>query len=372
MLTRTLLTLILLITLLPALADDWVKRQQQQAQQGQVDAMLALAVAWQHGLHGLAINPAEARAWLEKARQAGSETANLLLSQLETSATPRQPAAPAETTTEDAGPTVVEPSLQLATTMTSLVDVSDDIDTRQNVRQLLGHEFGLYPYKANYFLPWTLDTRVRPGRSDKEAKFQISLMKPLLYNALGLKETWLVGYTQQSHWQIYSASAPFRETNYEPEAFVVMPFKWGDFPLRGIKLAINHQSNGRGGAFSRSWNRLYASGLFQWHDLLFTLRAWYRIPEPSRSDDNPDITHYLGYGDLHVAWPIGRHLLSATVRNNLDWNDNRGAVQLDWSFPIKAFHSTFGYVQLFSGYGESLIDYNREITKIGVGLMWSR
>lgn len=347
------------------------------AQNGDVDAMLTLALAYQEGALGLTADPNQAKAWLTRAAAEGNRAAQLLLQRksLEVhtaSKTEKASQAPEAQTAEKAGISQraqIEPPLKLAITFNTLVDT-----TQKPLLRIKSDDdgIGLYPYRSNYFIPYAHDFHAKPDRKADEAKFQLSLMKPLVYNLFGLEETFFAAYTQQSNWQIYSQSAPFRETNYEPELFVTLPFKWGDFPLRALKVGLNHQSNGQGGTRSRSWNRLYATGLFQLDDIFISLRGWWRIPESRSSDDNPDIEQYLGYGDLRAAWPIGRNLLSMTLRNNLDTAHNRGAVQLDWSFPIKEFRHTFGYVQLFSGYGESLIDYNRSVDKIGIGIQWSR
>jgi len=57
------------------------------------------------------------------------------------------------------------------------------------------------------------------------------------------------------------------------------------------------------------------------------------------------------------------------IRDNLDFSDNHGALQLGWSFPVT--NKVKGYVQWFNGYGESLIDYNSYSNSIGVGIKLS-
>lgn len=235
------------------------------------------------------------------------------------------------------------------------------------------------PYKTNYIMPVTYNYVKHKGRKSTETKFQISIKKKLSSNIFGFKNRLYFGYTQKSFWQISEKSSPFRETNYAPEFFLVVPYLGDALPLKRYKVGLLHQSNGRGGLVSRSWNRVYLQGFFQYKDISIVPRVWYRIPErrkryplDANGDDNPDIWNYLGYGDLKIAFPYRKHLFSLTLRDNLRFNhNNKGSIKFDWSFPLVK-NSLYIYLQAFSGYGESLIDYNKRNNKIGIGFAISR
>ena len=92
------------------------------------------------------------------------------------------------------------------------------------------------------------------------------------------------------------------------------------------------------------------------------------MPESSTKDDNPDITDYCGYGKLSALYRWRGNTFSGSVRGNL--RTGKGAVEAGWFSP-PLLGPLRGYVQVFSGYGESLIDYNWNQTTIGVGVALS-
>lgn len=251
----------------------------------------------------------------------------------------------------------------------------EDKETSSNLEQMITGNFGLYPYRKNYLLPATYDLNEKSDRSQFETSFQFSIEKPVSYNFLGLNESISFAYTQKSFWQTSSDSAPFRETNYMPEVFVQFPYKNSE-TLKGYKIALMHESNGRNNEFSRSWNRIYLESYLQFSNLFLIPRVWYRIPEKSEDDDNPDIDRYLGYGDLTFLYPYKKHSFELKLRNNLRLNaSNMGSAELNWTFPLPDYFSSsdsYGFLQIFSGYGESLIDYDKENHKIGIGIALSR
>ncbi len=250
-----------------------------------------------------------------------------------------------------------------------------DLDTESRRKR-----FALRPHRFNYVLPYTYNAT--PGKEllqagptreiqNQEVKFQISFKAKLWQDVLdGNMDLW-IAYTQLSFWQFYDFgnSSPFRESNYEPELLLNLRTNYHLPVLRGryINVGINHQSNGKSEPLSRSWNRVVANFGFERDRMNVVLKTWYRIPEDEESDDNPDIDRYMGYGQIDVHYFRNGHLVGLILRNNLRAHGNKGAVQLDWSFPL--FNSVSGYIQYFNGYGESLLDYRASANRLGAGFI---
>lgn len=181
------------------------------------------------------------------------------------------------------------------------------------------------------------------------------------------------GYTQQSLWQIYNAenSRPFRATDHEPELFYLVPAPFDlpfGFTTRMVGVGLAHQSNGQSLPFSRSWNRWYVLGGVEKGNVALTGRYLTRIPERGDRDDNPDFTRYRGRAELLGVWTPGAYTLGAQWRSN--FGTRRGSLQLDATVPLsrKDPKGLRWYVQAFTGYGETLIDYNFRQTSIGAGV----
>jgi phospholipase A1 len=204
-----------------------------------------------------------------------------------------------------------------------------------------------------------------------EAKFQLSLKTKVWQGVFGDAGDLWVGYTQSSRWQVYNSklSRPFRETNYEPEAMLVFNTNYHVFGWDGrlLGIGVNHQSNGRGDPQSRSWNRVIANVGFERDGWTVMVRPWWRIPEASRTDDNPDISDYMGRGEVQIVHEWRGQEFGMLLRHSLrSGSHSHGAARFSWSFPVAG--NLRGYMEVFKGYGESLIDYNHNATYLGVGV----
>ncbi|QDH70208.1 phospholipase A [Marilutibacter alkalisoli] len=246
--------------------------------------------------------------------------------------------------------------------------------------------FNFRAYKPTYLLPafWTSKINDMPhspnpdntvttplGLQDMEAKFQLSFKMKAWENIFGDNGDLWLGYTQSSRWQVYSPeiSRPFRETNYEPEATLMFRTRYDLLGWNGrmTGISLNHQSNGRADPLSRSWNRVIATIGLDRDNWSLVLRPWWRVSEKAEDDDNSDIADYMGRGDATLVHVRGGHQFSLTGRHSLRSGDrSRGSLQFDWGFPIN--NSLRGHLQVFDGYGESMIDYNHRATYIGLGV----
>ncbi len=222
--------------------------------------------------------------------------------------------------------------------------------------------------------------------SRKETRVQLSVRTKVAQGLLTgshptLNDSLWFGYTQQSYWQLFNKglSRPFRSTDHEPEVVYVYPTDAnlpGGWRLRYSGLGVVHQSNGQSEPQSRSWNRAYLmAGIEKDNRFRVQARVWKRLPENAATDDNPDISDFIGRGEVSGFWnPNKDNLLGLTVRSALRGGGGRGSARIEWFKTLgngnseKDLSGLRLHTQLFTGYGDTLIDYNRKRTVLSVGL----
>ncbi|MBF0277395.1 MAG: phospholipase A [SAR324 cluster bacterium] len=263
-------------------------------------------------------------------------------------------------------------NLQISDLKETIVDLQEKLAQSKETGEE-SKNFKIYSHKPNYILPgtWTVPSE---NRMQQEIQFQLSFRQQLFEHG---DFRFFYSYSQKSFFQFYDGknSRPFRETNYNPEIFVRTPnYRIENWGIWQFDLGYEHESNGQRIPVSRSWDRTILR-LFVVHDLL-TLRykIWYRFPEsrdkpiddPAR-DDNPDIEEYYGKSQLTIQWEWNDFRISLMGRYAV--REKRGGLEANLSFPIAGNGKMKGLIQYWDGYGESLIDYNRHINKIGIGVI---
>lgn len=282
-----------------------------------------------------------------------------------------------------AAPTLAEP--QIAAKPTTKVKAPDTPISRMTQDWELNPDakrgrYAVHPLLDNYLLVANQSnaTNDRPFRAFRpdgyeskhvELTYQLSFKAKVLEGVAGSPVDIWAAYTQKSFWQAYSRqySSPFRETNYRPEIMAVLPVnqQMGGVNLRFVSLGAVHESNGQGTTLSRSWNRIYGQVGLESGNLGVIARVWKRLDNEKSNNDNPDITDYLGHGDVRFTYRDKGFEYTAMLRRNFD--TGHGAVQAGLAFPL--VNNLKGYTQVFAGYGQSLIDYNYSQKSVGAGIL---
>lgn len=235
--------------------------------------------------------------------------------------------------------------------------------------------FAVGLYKPNYILPYYYtgspynaayqnNTPTNEQLRHNEVKYQFSLKVPAWKNIFGHPSSLFLAYTQLSYWQLYNRRSFVSETDYQPEIFLANEVNWhltNIWNLNFLNLGASHQSNGFGNTMERSWNRLYGEATTSTEHWMINLRPWIVL---STNKNNNNIASYLGYEEVTVSYKFFKQVLSLQAYN-LE-HGKRASTELTWSFPLIPYIK--GYVQAFSGYGQSLIEYNHRTNSAGIGI----
>lgn len=252
------------------------------------------------------------------------------------------------------------------------IEVADVLNKKRN-KSFLSN------YHLNYILPFYYDSiKHSDNRKQEELKFQISI-KALLFENVFWGGDIYGAYTQKSFWQVYNKedSSPFRETNFQPEVFMMFDPKLDTkyFNFYALKFGLIHQSNGQSTELSRSWNRAEVKAGFYYKNFEFGATVWHRfkedpkdptIKEDPRGDDNPDLIDYIGHGFAYGEYKNDYFATYLELGNGIFRNPQRGYVNFD--LILKAYKTVQYLLYYYYGYNDSLIDYNHKVNKIGFGI----
>ena len=213
-----------------------------------------------------------------------------------------------------------------------------------------------------------------------EIKFQFSLKYQLTKDDVlkdhafvnAVSSNWYFGYTQKSFWSIQESSEPFRENNFSPEFFKEINYNnWeNDKTLKLLRVGLyQHESTGESGVGSHGWNVSYLEAVFRYGNLVFAPKVW--VPEffsrkEDAAPDNPDIFDYYGHGELKLFYEQSNNLIHSLMYRQGHNSDLYG-FRWQTDFYIKDWNPKF-FVQYWSGYGESLKDYNNKTHGVVIGL----
>jgi phospholipase A1/A2 len=263
----------------------------------------------------------------------------------------------------------------------------DKVDNQKYIFNMMGHNenfilLGGHSSTRLYEKVWSdaYTSTNKYERNSNEAQFQISFKVPLYKNFLHSGGDLFTAYTQNSYWQVYDTehSSPFRETNYQPELFVEWQNdkKLGDSKLIKTRFSLIHQSNGQDVGQSRSWNRSELSFLLQRNNFYYGVNIWDRWDEDRKTDanaikgdDNPNLEDLVGKQKYFVKYVGDKLDLTLSHQNDISGYDiHKGNTKIDISFPSINKNFDF-FIRYFNGYGESLVDYDIKIKRIGFGIL---
>lgn len=228
-----------------------------------------------------------------------------------------------------------------------------------------GPYFGLY--KDNYFIFGPPIGR-RIAKDNTNIKFQISIAQRLTRSTLPGGTYLFLFYTQKCFWNVLENSMPMTDLNFNPGIGLTKPlFVRGRF-VGKVNLIAEHESNGRDGTASRSWNRISLGGSIV-IDPQVTVHGKFWIPIID-SGENKDILDYCGIYQMGASLTTinERFGVAVTLVKRRGWKLNYNTI-LELNYRIFPKDNQYIFMQYYNGYGEGLLAFREYHSQLRVGIV---
>lgn len=222
-------------------------------------------------------------------------------------------------------------------------------------------------FKDNYFIAG-IPVGQKINGENSDVKFQVSISQRLTKSTLPFHSYLFLAYSQKCFWNVFQESLPMRDLNFNPGIGLSKLLIVKNKLIGKITLMIEHESNGRDGDASRSWNRIsFGGNVFLTPNLMVHAKAWIPIVD---GENNKDLLDYAGLyqSGLQVTSDNKRWGFAITTVKRRGWNLNLNTI-VEVNYRLFKKENQYFFIQYYNGYAEGLLDYNRYHSRLRAGLV---
>lgn len=222
-------------------------------------------------------------------------------------------------------------------------------------------------FRDNYFIVGT-EIGSKPTKTNSDVKFQISVSQRLTKSTLPFNTYLYLTYTQKCFWNVFEESLPMRDLNFNPGIGIAKLLIVKDRLVGKANLLIEHESNGKSGEDSRSWNRItFGANIFVDPNFMVFGKVWIPIID---GENNKDLLDYCGIYQVGMSMRSRNERFGAAVilTKRRGWNLNYNTI-LELNYKIFPKENQYLFLQYYNGYGEGLLDYNKFHSRLRIGLV---
>lgn len=225
--------------------------------------------------------------------------------------------------------------------------------------------FGLY--KDNYFI-FGPSVGPKPTKENTNVKFQISISQRLTRSTLPWGTYLYLFYTQKVFWNVLERSFPMTDLNFNPGVGLAKPLFVKNRFIGKMVMMVEHESNGRDGIESRSWNKIsFGANIIVDPQFMIHGKFWIPIVD---GENNSDILDYCGIyqSGLTFNTPDRRFGAGVTLVKRRGMKLNYNTI-IELNYRLFKRDNQYLFLQYYNGYGEGLLDYNKFHSQLRIGIV---